>query len=56
MAKATTERELSQYEKFRKAAKDVGANSDAAAFKRALEAVAKAPGANAKKATKKRMR
>ena len=56
MAKATTDNELSQYEKFKKAAKESSADGDPAAFKRALEAVAKAPGAKAKKAAKRRKR
>ena len=43
----------SQYQRFKDAAREVGADGDPAAFRRALSAVAKAPGAKAKKAAKK---
>jgi hypothetical protein len=46
----------SQRQKFIDAAKEHGADEDDKAFKRALKVVAKAPGAPAKKAAKKRKR
>ena len=45
-----------QRQKFIEAASEHGADSDADVFRRAVRAVAKAPGAKAKKAAKKRKR
>jgi hypothetical protein len=47
---------MSQYERFKEAARKADATGDPETFKRALTAVAKAPGAKAKKAAKKRKR
>lgn len=47
---------MSQYEKFKAAARKAGADDDPETFKRALDAVAKAPAPKAKKAAKKRKR
>jgi hypothetical protein len=46
----------SQRQKFIDAARELGAEHSDALFRRALEKVAKAPGAKAKKAAKKRKR
>ena len=59
MAKAKTtpsDAGMSQYERFKGAARKADADADPETFKRALTAVAKAPGAKAKKAAKKRKR
>lgn len=46
----------SQRQKFIEAARELGADDDDKAFRRALQTVAKAAGAKAKKAAKKRKR
>jgi len=54
MAKAKTDEDTrTQRQKFIDAAREMGASESPAIFKRALEKVAKAPGAKAKKAAKK---
>jgi hypothetical protein len=45
-----------QRQKFIDAARELGADGDAETFRRAVRAVATAPGAKAKKAAKKRKR
>ncbi len=55
MAQAKTDTRT-QRQKFLDAAREMGADDDDKAFKRALSTVAKAPGAKAKKAAKKRKR
>jgi hypothetical protein len=59
MAKAKTtpsDEPMSQYERFKEAARKADATGDTETFKRALTAVAKAPGKKAKKVAKKRKR
>ena len=59
MAKTKTpapEAPMSQYERFKEAARKADATGDPETFKRALTAVAKAPRVKAKKAAKKRKR
>jgi hypothetical protein len=59
MAKTKTpapDASMSQYERFKEAARKADATGDPETFKWALTAVAKAPGKKAKKAAKKRKR
>lgn len=54
MAKAkTADGGITQYEKFKEAARKADADGDPETFKRALNAVARAPGPKVKKAAKK---
>ena len=54
--KTTTADGKTQRQRFVEAARDVGADKDEAAFRRALRKVAIAPGMKAKKAAKKSKR
>ena len=54
--KTTADDGKTQRQRFIEAGRELGADGDADVFRRAVRAVAKAPGAKAKKAAKKRKR